>query len=1249
MLKKSSSSESGFFSPRAFVAFVFCLAGLCLAMFDFNGGTEYHHAKSTPGLERYMPVRGGDPDDLNRMETEWNNRITYPTGHFNPEWVRLAAAQDARVASGIPAGIPSANLNQANSPLVLDPNSFTALGPQPLRMTGCSGCYDYSKTEGRVNTIAVDPTTTTNGSIVAYLGSVGGGVWKTTNCCSASTSWSVTTDDPLLATISVDSVAIDPNNHNTVYAGTGDLNFGSFSMGSQGILKSTDAGVTWTLLGANVFGPALPEPGGQFPQYNAVGKVRVDPNNSNNVVAGTKTGLYFSYNGGNNWTGPCATNNFNTQRQDITGLELTNVGGTTRVTAAVGVRGFATTVQYNLDQNGANGIYKGTLPSSGCPKDFTPITTNINGWAGLNATSGTPYGGAGTGNQVGRIDIAVAPSDPNYIYAQLQAITSQASCSAQGCQLGAYRSTDGGTTWTLIPGSPGASLKDCGGSAGDYSQNWYDQGVAVDPNNRDRAFFDTFEIWSWQNGNSSWTDTTCGYSGNTEVVHVDQHALAFLPGSSSVLLAGSDGGVYATTNANTSPSWFNMDTGLNTIEFYSGDISANFATSSSPQANGGAQDNGASSVTFSGSPTGPVQWQMGVGGDGFYARIDPVGGRFWQGNNGGQLNYCDMSTGNCTTSAATWVPDSSPWSNPGSPDTQSFVLPYEIYKGIPGDPVNDCPPSGCGHLIVGTTRVWETLTSGNAWAPVSMSLVKGTLGNRSFINQLAFEPKDQTRAIVGTNDGNVQYGHGLGTGAIALWVDLTGSNTVLPNRPVLDVAMDPTTTTAPIAYAAVGGFNANTPTTPGHVFQVVCTADCASFTWNNKTGNLPDIPVDSIIANPNFPQQVFAGTDWGLYYTDDVTVANPTWYRFDKGLPHSMIWDMQIDRGSTTLSVWTRSRGAYVWPLPSGPITATSPTPTATATPTPTATPSATATAAPTATATVTPTATASPTPTATASPTSSPAATPTATATPSATPTATPSQLLNISTRAQVITGDNILIGGFIITGNDAKKVLLLAKGPSLSSGGNPVPGRMSDPTLELHAGDGTLMTSNDDWKDSPDRAQIEASGLAPSDDRESAIIRTLTPGVYTGVLAGKNNTTGIALIEIYDLEANNSILANISSRGLVDTGDNVMIGGFIAGNQNGNTKVLVRGIGPSLQGQVPNALADPILELHDSNGNTLETNDNWKDSPERADIEATGIPPSNDLESAILLSVSPAGYTAILRGKTGSGIAVVEIYNLR
>ena len=216
---------------------------------------------------------------------------------------------------------------------------------------------------------------------------------------SAATTWNVMTDDPLIGTTAIDTVTIDPNNHNTVYAGTGDLNYGSFSMGSQGILKSIDAGATWTVLGADIFGPSYDEPPGQFPQYNAVGKVRVDPNNSNNVVAGTKKGLYFSYDGGANWTGPCLTNSFGTQRQDITGLELSNMGGgVTRILAAVGVRGFPTFVQYDLGKNGANGLYAGTMPASGCPANFTSIASNANGFVFGTSVTGSPYSTAANMN-----------------------------------------------------------------------------------------------------------------------------------------------------------------------------------------------------------------------------------------------------------------------------------------------------------------------------------------------------------------------------------------------------------------------------------------------------------------------------------------------------------------------------------------------------------------------------------------------------------------------------------------------------------------------------------------------------------------------------------------------------------------------------------------------------------------------------------------------------------------------------------
>lgn len=252
--------------------------------------------------------------------------------------------------------------------------------------------------------------------------------------------------------------------------------------------------------------------------------------------------------------------------------------------------------------------------------------------------------------------------------------------------------------------------------------------------------------------------------------------------------------------------------------------------------------------------------------------------------------------------------------------------------------------------------------------------------------------------------------------------------------------------------------------------------------------------------------------------------------------------------------------------------------------------------------------------------------------------------QLLNISSRLRVETGDNTLIGGFIVTGTDSKKVILRALGPSTQ-----VPGFVADPTLELHDNTGALVISNDDWGTSAEAAQIQAAGFAPGNAKESAIMRTLSPGAYTAVVRGKNNTIGTAVVEAYDLDStNNSKLANLSTRGFVQTGDNILIAGFITGNRNANINVLVRAIGPSLAGQVPSTLADPFLELHDSNGATIAMNDNWQDT-QKTEIEATGIPPSNPKESAIVSSVPPGAYTAIVRGvSNGTGNAVVEVYNL-
>jgi len=258
----------------------------------------------------------------------------------------------------------------------------------------------------------------------------------------------------------------------------------------------------------------------------------------------------------------------------------------------------------------------------------------------------------------------------------------------------------------------------------------------------------------------------------------------------------------------------------------------------------------------------------------------------------------------------------------------------------------------------------------------------------------------------------------------------------------------------------------------------------------------------------------------------------------------------------------------------------------------------------------------------------------------------ATPSQALNISTRAQVGTDDNVLIGGFIISGSAAKKVIVRARGPSTG-----LTGALADPTLELLDGNNATITNNDDWRvPVQNQTAVQATGLQPGDDHESAIVATLQPGNYTAIVKGKNNTTGIGLVEIYDIDgAAASQLGNISGRAFVQTGDDVAIGGFIIGNNIGATKVIVRARGPSLPG-VNNTLADPTLELLDGNGVVIGSNDNWQDdATQAAAITATGLAPTNALESAIWAGLAPGNYTAIIAGKNnGTGVGLIEVYRI-
>jgi hypothetical protein len=244
-------------------------------------------------------------------------------------------------------------------------------------------------------------------------------------------------------------------------------------------------------------------------------------------------------------------------------------------------------------------------------------------------------------------------------------------------------------------------------------------------------------------------------------------------------------------------------------------------------------------------------------------------------------------------------------------------------------------------------------------------------------------------------------------------------------------------------------------------------------------------------------------------------------------------------------------------------------------------------------------------------------------------------------------------MIGGFIITGNASKPVILRGMGPSLVNSGVPAANVLKDPVLELHGPNGSLITRNDNWKESAQRTQIEGTLFQPNDDRESVIFATLQPGAYTAILTGSGQTTGVGLVEIYDNnQATDSTLANISTRGFVQTADNVMIGGFTLGGNNKPSRVAVRGLGPSLaQFGLSNVLADPTLALHDANGTVMISNDNWTDDPETAkQLSANGLAPQDPHESGIFASLPPGEFTVILDGKNGGvGIGLAEIYNLK
>ena len=893
---------------------------------------------------RPFPGSGGseiEESDIIKMHAarEWY-LLTYPTGTMpSMPWDRARKhvsrkVKDAEPWPGPPLRVADEGSDGAIEKALVGPglNTWVSYGPKPLDSVGTTNnAFRYGVVAGRVAAggLAVDP----NNPGTAYAGFAAGGLWKTTTLGLPTVVWTPLWEDADFVTQAAGAIEIDPTNSNVVYAGTGD--WAANDQFSAGIMKTTDGGLTWTHLGGDVFtpySPTVPAGGNRWGSQN-IRAIKVDPKDPSNLLAGTRFDLYLSNDGGNTWqicpfgngySSPAASATTIAGINRISGIYLDTRGASTVVYVAVGY-------QFN-NGNGNNGVYRFTWPANGCPSwpsDFTTL------FGGFPAGTGNGINGNLTGGHItGRIELAgaIGPDGRLTLYAQVAHATNT---NAEGTYV--LRPDGGSTTWTKLSGSTTTSYKTCTNGSSDTGQDWYDLFLAVDPTNDKTLYIGHIDAFK-ATVNSTYTSMTL--SNLTEVystscpaygkVHSDQHAFAFVPGTNgSTFLLGNDGGVYYNSNRGDLNAWKQLNDTINTNQFYAGQIGADFAGNGMGGIQwvfGGMQDNGNSSWD---SRTADLKATgRSVGGDGFFTTFDPIQGTETTGWWITEYTYGSLY---CSSTGADG-PFSSFRCGPTKRGSADWSAPLVL------DTLH-CNSAQCRNYIFGEDYVHAAGAYGSSspsWNLVSGSLVKTSSGSIIAAN---FAPSNPKAAVVGTSDGKVWWTETLFTGTgctqaaantssfsctpnrSAVWRDVDPSNALLPNRVVLGVAADPTDHTR--IYAAVGGFNPNTPTTPGHLFQFKWNG--SAWTRSNKTGNLPDVPASAVAVNPHNRKQVFVGTYFGFYYTNDIDAATPVWVRYQHGLPNTIIKHLTIDRGpasnpllGTTLAAFTYGRGVYAIRLPTG-------------------------------------------------------------------------------------------------------------------------------------------------------------------------------------------------------------------------------------------------------------------------------------------------------------------------------------------
>jgi hypothetical protein len=938
-----------------------------------TGAARAHEPATEPSFKRFVRQFASDALDENSQLTDrsawlWY-RLTYPTGKLPRDpWGRAAEYIRRFVPDAQPwplVGSPLIPYSQMSPDAVIDPtvDTWVEFGPRPLDSTGTTNnAYQYGIVAGRLNTIVSDPNDYGAGAgDRAWIGFAAGGLWKiegirSVDCsvspCDVSGVTATSMWDSLISTTQgVSAIELDPTDTtgDTLYVGTGDWQ--ANDQFSAGILKTTDGGATWSLLGGDVFtsysntvppdaahGGCGTCTGNRWSNQN-VKEIKVDPHDSQTVLVGTRYDLYISHDAGQSWQICPFGNNYTNAEGTIGGIAAINRISGMYLDARQNPTRAYVGVGYPAQPNQQdNGVYAFDIPSTGCPSwpsDFTPFF------------SGFPTG-TGTGTSLtGRIELAGHVDSDNLLtlYAQVSDSTTYA-------VQGTYVLRQGSSSWTLLTGSSSTSYRDCANQASSTGQDWYDLYIRAHPTTDRLLYLGHIDAFKTQ-VNSTYSSLGLSSSSNiTNVyrtscssygkVHPDQHGFAFVempgdPNYGNWILLADDGGIFLNTNAGDATKWVSLSkAGIGTNEFYAGQIGMDFgdANGDGNRGNpndgkqwlfGGMQDNG--SATWDSSRP-DLQWTgRSVGGDGFWTAFDSLGGTLSSGYWITEYTYGSMNcsssgaagpfgTGNCGPSFSGESPD---WSTP-------FVMDQF-----------HCTNTQCRDVVAGGDSVWGSTAYGTpSWMKLGTTVMPGTVGAGSIVS-IAIAPSEPKAVLAGTDNGKwwwTENGFSGGncthanrdTSAFACtangsttWRQIDASNTVLPNRVVGGVAFDPTN--HDIVYAAVGGFSENTPGTPGHLFRAVWNG--SSFTIQNKSGNLPDVPAQSVAVNPHNPNQVFLGTFFGFFYTDDVTATNPVWVRYMPGLPNAPIYHLTIDRGpfgdslnSTTLAAFTYGRGVFAIKLP---------------------------------------------------------------------------------------------------------------------------------------------------------------------------------------------------------------------------------------------------------------------------------------------------------------------------------------------